>query len=210
MKKTKIVLPFIMSISLIVTSIPTNIFANDVISSQNNIYSKNLVEILEIDGINYKYEMYYNENGEETTAITNMNSLETKILTTNSEGVFVDGQKIGEINISQSDENDAVTFTDWILLGKVGHIYISWAAGTSAAVIVGLIANKLKIPNNFVKECLQIALPTLVGACTGGTLHFSNYYRNLPFGQTQYRTDWSFVASTGDRYGTFTYLSLPI
>ncbi len=31
----------------------------------------------------------------------------------------------------------------------------------------------------------------------------------LALGQVQYRTDWSFVASTGDRYGTYTYLSTP-
>lgn len=52
-------------------------------------------------------------------------------------------------------------------------------------------------------------LTTIAASSTGGIVHFSSYYRDLAFGEVQYKTDWSFVASTGDRYGTYSYYSLP-
>lgn len=194
---------------------------SSIISKQYNnktsdFYNEKLIENIELEGISYQYKYYYNENGERCISITDMNTSKTDILVYGEKdaSIYLDGKKIGDVKTYYNSEKDLnnskAVDTSWKLMGIPVHHYISWAKGTSTSIVLGLISVKLGLSSKYVLSALSNSLSTLAGQSVGGTLHYSNYYRDLAFGQVQYRTDWSFVASNGDRYGTYTYLSTPM
>lgn len=182
-------------------------------NAETDIFNQGLVESIDIEGVTYTYEYYYDINGLKSISITNMARSQTQILTFDEKtsNIYLDGQKISEVNPSYDNVNSSTRAVDtsWKLTAGPVHRYISWAKGTTTAIVLGLISGALGLAGSYVSSALGGALSILAGQCSGGTLHYSKYYRNLALGQVQYRTDWSFVASTGDRYGTYTYLSTP-
>lgn len=214
-KAKKIIANIVMTL-LLVASVPIGIFAE---TSANipqdeapDIFAENMVETVEIEGVNFKYEYFKDNNGNDVTQITNLQTNESNELRLSDDIIYLDGNQVGKIEdskeIPEQSEIKQVR-TNWILMGKPVHKKISWLAGTSAGVVLGAIASSLKIPSVFVKSCLSGGLAALASSTVGGTLHYSNYYRNLALGQVQYKTDWSFVASNGKRFGTYTYMSTP-
>lgn len=186
----------------------------DSTNTEMDIYNQGLVENIDVDGVNYTYKYYYNENGDKSVSITDMTTSKTETLTLDEKtsNIYLDGNNIGYEKISYDDMPtlNRAAANSWKLIAGPTHAYISWLRGTTTAVVLGVISAKLGIGAVYVKTALGTAgLAVLAGQCSGGTLHFSSYYRNLALGQVQYKTNWSFVASTGDRYGTYTYLSTP-
>lgn len=188
----------------------------DLTNTENDVYDQELVENVNVEGVNYTYKYYYNETGDKSVSITDMTTSKTETLTFDEKtsNVYLDGNKIGDAKISYDedknlDRNRRAVDSSWKRTAGPTHIYISWAKGTGTAIVLGLIAGKLGLATYAISAALVGSAGILAGQCSGGTLHFTKYYRNLPLGQVQYRTDWSFVASTGDRYGTYTYMSIP-
>lgn len=184
-------------------------------NTEKDSYAQGLIENIDIEGVNYTFEHYYNENGERSISITDMARSKSQILTYDEKtsNIYLDGEKIGDIKTVKDDgqalKNSKVD-TSWKLINGPVHKYISWKKGTTTAIVAGAMATVLGFATNAVITAIGLSsLSILASNCIGGTLHYSKYYRNLAFGQTQYRTDWSFVASSGDRYGTYTYLSTP-
>lgn len=182
-------------------------------NTENDIFSQGLVENIDIEGVTYTYKYYYDENGNRNISINDIARSKSQTLTFDEKksNIYLDGKKISDVKTSYEDVNSSNRAVDtrWKLINRPVHKYISWAKGTSTAIVIGVIAGALGIAGYYVSSALGSALSILSGQCSGGTLHYSKYYRNLALGQSQYRTDWSFVASTGDRYGTYTYLSTP-
>lgn len=191
----------------------------DSTNTEKDAFDQGLVENIDVEGVNYTYKYYYNENGDKSVSITDMTTSKTETLTFDEKtsNFYLDGRKIGDVKTSYDEvkiEKRAKRSVDtsWKHSGGAVHYYISWAKGIGAGAVIGMIATKLgRIAGATfeVASCLGVGAAALASGTTGGTLHYSNYYRNLPFGQVQYRTDWVFVASTGDRYGTYTYMSDP-
>lgn len=190
-------------------------FANEISENEPDIYAQKFVENIDIEGVNYTYKYYYNENGERSISITDMTSSKTEILTYDQKtsNIYLDDEKMGNVKTSDDKDQDAKAFgvdTSWKLIGGPSHEYVSWAKGTSAAIVAGAIAIVLGFKTDLIITAVGFgSLSILAASCNGATVHFSLYYRDLALGQYQNKTDWSFVASTGDRYGTYTYLSTP-
>lgn len=197
------------------SNLSNNDSINNNISEENDIYKQELIENVNIDGINYIYKYYYDENGDRSISITDKSRSKTKTLTYDEKNstINLNGQKIGDVKEDNSDGQVLKAprvNTSWRLINGPVHKYISWAKGTTTSAVAGGIALVLGFKTKAVVTALGFGtLGILASNCIGGTVHYSKYYRNLAFGQTQYRTDWSFVASSGDRYGTYRYLSTP-
>lgn len=190
-------------------------FANTISENETDIYEQELVENISIEGINYIFYYHYNEKGERSISITDMSNSKTEILTYDNimSNIYLDGEKIGSSNLAEDDwetVSPSAVDTSWKLIGSPVHERVSWAKGTTTAIVAGSIAIFLGISGTHVISAMGMgALSVLAAQAVGGTVHFSRYYRFLAFGEVQYRTDWSFAASTGDRYGTYYYYSVP-
>ncbi len=187
----------------------------DSINTENDVYDQGVSENINVEGTDYTYKYYYNENGDKSVSITNMTTSKVETLTFDEKtsNVYLDGNKIGEVKTSYDDgetlKSNRAVDTSWKLITGPVHKYITWGQATGSAVLIGAISAGLGIGGYAVTAAMGGALATLAASTSGGTLHYSKYYRNLAFGQAQTKTNWSFVASTGDRYGTYTYMSNP-
>lgn len=216
MKKIKKLVSLVTSWMLLISIGGVNVFASEISENEPDVYAQELVENTDIEGVNYTFEYYYNENSDKSVLITDETGTEEQILTFNEEtsSFYLNGEKVGEVETSDISDKDGISTravnTRWKLTAGPVHLRLSWIAGTTSAVVLAMIAAKLGIGAVYVKTAVGTAgLSALAACCSGGTLHYSKYYRNLALGQVQYKTNWSFVASTGDRYGTYTYLSTP-
>ncbi|MGX4601813.1 hypothetical protein [Faecalimicrobium sp. JNUCC 81] len=219
-----LILSFILSIMAPISSFANNSSPSNSIlqnsNEQNDVYKQNLIENVNFEGVNYTYKYYYDDNSNRCILVTNNSNLETNVITYNEADstIYLDSNKIATVkstkddtmNIeSKSKRSKRSTNTNWKLINIVHH-YVSWKKGVTTAVVAGAIATVLGFATNFVVTVIGFStLSILASSAIGGTVHFSKYYRFLPFDQTQYKTDWAFVASTGERFGTYTYMSSP-
>lgn len=177
----------------------------------NDIFSQQLIENVIIEGISYEYKYYYNENGLPTISTINLNTNKIDIFEfdNNNNVIYLNGESI----MSFTEKKDFNVFSEKDskrhLTAGPAHIKITWVLGASISVVSTAIAGALKLPASVIVKVMGRALKELANKATGGTLHFSRYYRDLALGQVQYRTDWSFVASNNKRYGTYNYYSTP-
>lgn len=126
----------------------------------------------------------------------------------------------GEICSSQHDEgeffqNKARTFfnmtkvssENWIYWGSSSH-RITFAEGTAVAVIAGMIAAAVgQIGGAAVIAAMGLSALSVISANSiGGTVSTKVYKFNSSL-ITQFRYDWSFRASSGDKYGPYTTLT---
>ena len=213
MKKIKKLVSLVTSWMLLISMGGVNVFASEISENEPDIYAQELVENIDIEGESYTFEYYYNENSDKSVLITDETGTEEQILTFNEEtsSFYLNGEKVGDVETSDEDGiSTRAVDTSWHLTAGPVHLRLSWLAGTSTAVVLAMISAKLGIGAVYVKTAIGTAgLGVLAASCIGGTLHYSKYYRNLALGQVQYKTNWSFVASNSDRYGTYTYLSTP-
>lgn len=166
-------------------------------------------EIVEIEGINYKYE-YYFEDEMRKVDITNMstNTIDRIAYDSSTSTMYLNGSIFSTKTEPLITPSSLGTTADgWEILSKDSH-YISWAEGTSVAVVAGMIAAALGfgIGGAAVIGAIGSAgISVLAAASTGGTVYLELHMFTAPFVQPQYRYMWTFTASTGDKYGPFYY-----
>lgn len=172
----------------------------------NDFALANTSEIVEIDGINYKYD-FYQEAKTRVVMITNMNTQNVDRLTYNpsSSTMYLNGEVLAEITNNNAIIPSIGTRADvWQTLSSESH-RITWAEGTTAAVVAGAIAIFLATlgPAGVIAAIGAGSLSILAASCTGGTLYIEIQMFSAPFVAPQYRYLWSFTADTGDYYGPF-------
>lgn len=162
-----------------------------------DLYSKEITETLNIDGTNYIYNYYYNEEGNRTITVTNDSNGLTDILVFDQSASTI---YLNNKNIETYSDN-------WINYGSSSN-YVSWAQGVAAAVAAGAIAIVLGfLGASAVLGAIGAGSLAIVAAsCAGGTTYSTTYKFNSSL-VTQWKYVWSFTASTGDYYGPYTFLT---
>jgi hypothetical protein len=204
---------------IIFVSIPiSNAFAD---GTTGDIYAQKLTENINIEGVQYQYKYYYDNSGEKCISVTNKSTSETNIIRYDEKAssIYLDSKKIATIK-SKENPNELIkkdipkfnleTLTKsssdgWKLQGTK-HKYITWAEGVAAGIIAGAIAAVLgNISAGTIVAVIGFGALSVLGAsCAGGTVHWTTYYQTSLLAW-HYKVNWSFKASTGDRYGTYTY-----
>lgn len=94
----------------------------------------------------------------------------------------------------------------WEDLGSDSH-YISWAEGTTVAVVAAVIAVPLStLGAKGVIAAMGVgALGVIAANSSGGTIYI-HLYTHRTLTNTLNRTVWSFTAGTGDSYGPYEYI----
>lgn len=83
-------------------------------NTENDIFNQGLVESIDIEGVTYTYEYYYDTNGFKSISITNMARSQTQILTFDEKtsNIYLDGQKISEVNSSYDNVSSSTRAVD--------------------------------------------------------------------------------------------------
>lgn len=204
MKKSQKILATILTIifCLNICIIPT--YAADSPSSTFSL--NNTSEIVEIEGTNYKYD-FYMEAGMRTVSITNMSTNAVDIVAYNpaTSTMYLNGSVFAEkIENSITPRSLGTTADGWEILSKDSH-RITWAQGTTVAVVAGALAIYLATlgPAGVIAAMGTGTLGVLAASSSGGTLYVELDMYTAPFVTPQYRYVWSFTASTGDKYGPY-------
>lgn len=185
-------------------------------------YANEVHETINIEGEDYTYYYYLNENGNRSIDISFPdNSVQTIEYDQELGKIFLDEECVGNVEeISGSlMELQTVpeimglyssTTTDWVKQ-KQETRRITWQQGTTAAVVAGLIATALGVMGASTVLAAMGAgtVAILAASCAGGTVYTQPYTR-LVLGQMKVKLNWWFVASTGDRLpksGTYVWQS---
>ncbi len=206
MKKAKRLLAF-----LLVAVFATNFglvqpaFAAQI--DESDPYEKRVIETVTMDGVTYDFQLSY-QNGNRTITITNNsdNSIdvvqcdtETMVLIINGQATLTHNQEL----LYTIPIVDPIADPGWEVKTSGSH-YISWAKGTTVAVVAAAISVYLGSlgPAGVIAAMGTAVLGTLAASCTGGTLYFE-YQTLIMVGVNQQRWMWTFTASTGDYYGPY-------
>lgn len=196
-------------LAMIVTVIPSKVFAGE---NESNLYSQNATENINIEGINYTYKYYYDSKGQRSILITDTTNSVSNILTYNEKNstFYLDNEKLGEVKTvsekdPQLDNSNILSKLNWKLQGTY-HNKISWSKGTTVAVVAGAIAVYLATLGaaGVLAAMGSGAVSVLASNAIGGTLHRTLYHATTGSKQN-YKYNWSFVSSTNQRFGTYTY-----
>lgn len=167
------------------------VFATSYQNTKCDLYAQKASETVTIEGIDYTYHYFYEGENRVITITNNRDNSTDKI-------VYNTKSNITYIN------NDAQPIASWQTLSKESN-YVSWAKGTTVAVVAGAIAVALSGLGaaGVIAAMGTTALGVLAAAAIGGTVNLELQWYYAPPAATQYRYLWSFKASTGDRYGTY-------
>jgi hypothetical protein len=172
-----------------------------------DMYAQGAEEVVNIDGVNYTYHYFYNDDGNRSISITDDAGFATDTLTydKSSSKLYLNNEIFAIFETAPQSVASVNTrsASDWTSLGSGSH-YISWARGATAAMVAAAIAIKLAtLSSAGVIAAMGVgALGVLAGSAVGGTLSyrlemFSSFF------YVQYRYVWSFSAGTGDSYGPY-------
>ncbi len=204
MKMYKRLFTMIMVVILMFSITIQTTFAATTVGATYDLYANEESETLDIEGINYTYNYYY-ENGCRAIDIVNNESGQIdKLVYDELDGtIFLNEDQF--VTVDNDCSAQALGYTNgWEPLGKKSSHYISWGEATTAAVVAGMIAIYLgSLGTAGVIAAMGVgALGVLAASASGGTLTVEcQWYHTLFF--TQYRYIWSFKASTGDTYGPY-------
>lgn len=199
-----------MIISLFTSASASDLTLSDPASDMNHtrdIYEENLSEILSINNADYLYSYSY-QNGNRTTSITNLETGVTDVLIFDSATLttYLNGEVIATISkvcSSVSGNGDVSICAAYQVIATETH-RITWAEGTTAAVVAGMIAAYIGIKSSNVLLVIgSTALAAVVGSCTGATLYTELLLYTAPLATPQNVVKWTFTADTGDKYGPF-------
>lgn len=199
-----------MAIILTVVCSLNFLFAQPVYAAgtEQNIFTlEGTTETVVIDGISYTYN-YYLENGDRVITIANNanNTVDKMVYDVDSSIIYLNGEIFATIENkpSISRAGGGKTADGWEILSTSSH-YISWAQGTTAAIVATAIAAYLGVvtAGNVIAIMGISALGVLAAATSGGTLYVELHMYYVLFVQPQYRTVWTFTANTGDSYGPY-------
>lgn len=169
----------------------------------------NTSETVEIDGITYRYD-FYADRGMRVVTITNLcdSTSDTVAYDPTTSVIYLNNSVYAEkLEDSIATNSVGTTADGWEILSKETY-RITWAQGTTVAVVAGAISVYLSSlgPAGVIAAMGTGALGVLAGSASGGTLYLELHMYSAPFVTPQYRYQWSFTASTGDKYGPYYYL----
>lgn len=171
-----------------------------------DLYANQTVETAILDGVAYEFHLYY-QDGCRTIAVSNNRDDSIDIVQYNPETelLTINGQIHSSTMKQIRNESSISPAADpgWEVKTS-GTYYISWAQGTTAAVVAAAIATYLGTLGTagVIAAMGTAALGALAASCSGGTLYME--YQVLAMtGVNQQRWMWTFTASTGDFYGPF-------
>ncbi|MBE5897340.1 MAG: hypothetical protein E7281_06210 [Lachnospiraceae bacterium] len=164
------------------------------------------VERIVLDGDVYEFVTYLNENNERTMLIKNLSDNTEDLLCLKDNEIILNGDSFGRIISKRYNVDDAKMImkdSAWKYWGA-DQQYISWAKGTTVAVVAGAIAIGLGFmgPVGVISAMGIGSLSVLASNAVGGTIYTTVYKLNVNYPQ-QFKYQWSFKASTGDKYGPF-------
>lgn len=170
-----------------------------------NLYEIGHSEEVVIEGITYVYDYRYEDN-QRIMYITNQDdkTVEKIHYNANDSTIYYNDEILGVIKETSNTENSIVPASIWTTISNDSY-YISWAQGTSVAVVAGALAAYLGTlgPAGVIAAMGTGALGALAGSASGGTLNVESQRYTPVFGAPQHRFLWSFRASTGEEYGTY-------
>jgi hypothetical protein len=209
-------LAVMITLTLSISCLPNSaVYAATVDRSQDksviDYYAEEKTESFNIEGIYYTYHYYYNEDGSKSINITNEQSknIDTVSFDKSSSIIYLNEEKLATVETVYSYTKSIQAASDsWVPMGSSSN-RITWAMGTTTAAVAAAIAIPLATYCGVagVLSAMGLsALGVLAASAIGGTVKQSLYKFNSNL-ITQFRDDWSFTASTGDFYGTYTSLS---
>ncbi len=164
-------------------------------------YSEDII----IDGTLYHYNYFYDDNNNIEINIVNTVTNAVDDVEIIDEKIYVNDDLVGTIeNVPSEIDNINGPRKSYSYRGQKSK-YISWAKGTTAAVVAAVIGAALGgMGGGLVGAAMgAAALGTLAAQTTGGTVTYKVYEQKT--GKlTQYKWVWKFKASTGDTYGWYT------
>ena len=171
--------------------------------SNNNLRT----EMVSIDNTLYRYTICSSPSSSNSLiTVLNTSTGKADIVIIKDDTVYLNGRVIGAIKddgIVSEDTVSKAARSSWVKIGK-NHRRITWAEGTSAAVVAAIFAGAIGTP---VAGVISFGVISVIAAqATGGTIYYTIYRRKV--GKLiNYKWVWSFRASTGDRYGPYTSYS---
>lgn len=193
---------FLSLIMIFIFTIPT--FAASITTANYNLYTNEESETVMIDGTSYTYQFYY-INGNRAVDIINNDSghIDKLVYNSTTSEMYLNDKQFSTINNITSIPSPAFT-NGWESLGTSSH-YVSWAQGTTAAIVAGAIAIYLGSlgPAGVIAAIGIGVLGILASSSSGGTITVEGQWLYLPLTAPQYRFIWSFTAGTGDKYGPY-------
>ena len=165
---------------------------------------ENYEEVIEFDGVIYKYQYSSDQNGNQITKIINTSTGKEDILTFMDNKVLLNNENFASIESTMDapSTTEQRKMNEWVCTGTY-HKTIKWASNGEGYLVLSVIAQAMSLSNALVKASVGIGIfNSIASYCNGGTLHYSTwYYASLA--STTHRYDWSFKASSGKRWGTY-------
>ncbi len=195
------VIAVILSIVCLINLCMIPVYADSNSSVEDVLESETVI----IDNVSYRFD-FYSVAENEITRVTNLDTGEADIVLYNisEDAVYINGKlSISRLQAQDSINSYGSTADGWQILGKDSY-YVSWAVGTSTAVVATAIAAYLSTlgPAGVIAAMGTAALGSLASSCSGGTLYRELHMYSNPI---QYRYKWSFRAPTGTTYGAYYY-----
>lgn len=186
------------------------VFATDenaFITVKGDIYKNKEKEIVKIEGINYTYNYFYDNDGNRTIKITNSFDESVDIISYDNDlgEIILNGEKISEMILEENGEAEIATReANYSYLGSRSK-RISWGKAAVAATVAGAIAVAVgNIGGAAVIAAMGIAALGALASTAGGGVVKTKVYSLKAGSFTNYKYVWSFTASTGDKYGNYT------
>lgn len=205
MKKLKKIIATMLTVAICASSLYIQpVFAATSAEFEYSLYENGVYETVNIEGTDYTYHYYY-EGNHRAISITNDKdkSVDKIVYDENALVMHVNNQTY---KVEKTKDNGLQPYaTDgWETLSNETH-YVSWAKGTTVAVVAGVIAIYLGSLGvaGVIAAMGTGALSILAASAIGGTVYLKLQWFQAAFVAPQYRYLWSFKASTGDKYGTY-------
>lgn len=169
--------------------------ANDAtVDANGDPYKLGTSETICINGVNTTFYYYYTSDGSRAIDISYDNSLNIDTVINSS----ANPTYLNKYVVMGGGAN-----TDWELMAGPDDLYVTWAIGTTTAVVAAAIAAGVgALVSNVIAAMGAAALATLAASFTGCTLTVTYYTCRMNW-VLQNRFVWSLEVSTGETYGPY-------
>lgn len=195
----------------------TPVYANE--NNVSNLYQENYVESASIDGDDYSFEYYYDNEGNRNIAIKNIDAGTVDIVTARDDqnddavSVYVNGRQLMTMSLSddQADTNSVNNSmeenqarSDWMFIGADSLNWTQSYANTTTIVAAGIavalgpalgwagLAGGLVTAAGVAAAMGQAQLSIYVNKYVNGVI-YAALYQQTSWGQTTLRLDWSIL-----------------
>ncbi|MGL6105145.1 hypothetical protein [Romboutsia sp.] len=180
-------------------------------SDKVDIYAEEILEVVEIEGVEYTYKYSYDSEGNQVTEIRSENSENSEILVFDKESseFILDGEVIGSIEQTynaNSMEGKSTGTADWPHFSSSSK-KVSWKAGTSVSSVATIMAAAFSFlgPSGVIQAMGSALLANLANNSIGGTIYQDIHKFNSTV-ISNYKNTWKFTASTGQVCGPYVYM----